>query len=581
MLLDSLLGTRPISANALPGPLDPYWYSPVGQRSTSGVRVSEDTALNYSAVWCATWMICGTISRLRKVLMHEIGDDVHERAKKHPVYKILYRKPNICMTAMGFWSTETAAQVNWGNAFAEIERDGRGKPLATWPIHPSRLPAKNVFQHSDGSLTYYVKNEPGVDPTPIEGADMLHIPGVHSQDGVFGKGVIRYARESIGMGTATEQYGAGFFGNGARPGGVLKHKKTLSEQAQIKLRMNWNQVHQGPGNSNNIAILEEEMDYQQVGIPPEAAQFLQTREFNITEMARWYMIPPHKLAQMMKIAYGNLEDSGRDFIQSLLWWMELQEQEIARKLLTEDEQDSYSVEHDLKGLLKGNSEARAAYYNTLFGMGAFSTNDVRREERLNPVGPNGDKRFVSANVVSLERAGEQPIDMMGGQQPRTKPKLPNKNNLKKTKQPAGSDDDTANALAESVRITRMNRQIEAANRMARQVVARFATKEANEAKRFAKQSPEAFGTRLMEFYSKHGDDFCIELEPAADAYLSATGRSDELHEFVSAAAQRYVAESKMTLAGIAESTAPGELHAAITAAVSKWAETRINFTFGE
>ncbi|HEX6960834.1 MAG TPA: phage portal protein, partial [Lacipirellula sp.] len=301
MLLDAIFG-RSSTRSLTPSPSDDYWYNPVGLSSAAGVRVDERTAINYSAVWCATRIICETTAWLPFVMFEKQASGGKREAVNHPIYPLVVGGPNQGMTNMIFREVMTARCVNWGNAYAEIERTRGGVPLNLWPIHPSRVKISDTKRETDGRITYFVTNDDG-GKTPVEAANMIHLIGANSDDGLFGRGVVRFGRESIGMGLATERYGAGFFGNGARPGGVLEHPGKLGETAQKNLRESWNRVHQGPGSGHNLAILEEGMKYHTIDIPPEQAQFLETRTFNITEIARWYGLPPHKLAELSRATF--------------------------------------------------------------------------------------------------------------------------------------------------------------------------------------------------------------------------------------------------------------------------------------
>lgn len=211
------------------------------------------------------------------------------------------------------------------------------------------------------------------------------------------------------MAMAMEEYGARFFSNGANPGGVLEHPSKLSDTSQANLRKSWNEMHQGLTNQHRIAILEEGMTYKQVGIPPENAQFLESRKFQLAEIARLLHIPPHMLADLDRATFSNIEHQGIEFVQyTMTPWFTRWEETCNRKLLVGFEKSAFFCEFLVDALLRGDSAARATFYKELFYLGALSPNDIREKENLNPIeDPNGDKYFVQANMLPIDMAGKQ------------------------------------------------------------------------------------------------------------------------------------------------------------------------------
>ncbi len=252
-------------------------------------------------------------------------------------------------------------------------------------------------------MVYHVRNNDGT-TTPIRRQDMFHIPGIMSEDGITGKGVIDFAAESIGMGLATERYGAAHFGNGGGPSIVLTHPKRLDDEGHDNLRREWNKRHAGLSNANGVMILEEDTKVEHLSFPPEANQFLLTRQFNITEIARWYKLAVHLLREMSKSSFDNITSESLHFVlTSLMPWLVKFEAECDRQLLTESDQDAgYYFKFILQGMLRGDMTARADFYEKMSGMGVFTVNNMLELEDLNPIGPEGDIRVVSQNVKSLD-----------------------------------------------------------------------------------------------------------------------------------------------------------------------------------
>ncbi len=234
---------------------------------------------------------------------------------------------------------------------------------------------------------------------------VLHVAGP-GWDGLVGKSVIALARESIGLGMAAEQFGASFFGNGAHMAGVLEHPGNLTEEAAERLRKQWRELYSGLSNAHRIAVLEEGMKYQRIGIPPEDAQFLQTREFQVEEVARWFNLPPHMLKDLRRSTFSNIEHQALEFVKySLLPWLRRFEQAIKARLLAgEDEQDLYA-EFSIEGLLRGDIESRYRAYATARQWGWFSANDVRRMENMDPI-EGGDVYLVPMNMVPATAVGQ-------------------------------------------------------------------------------------------------------------------------------------------------------------------------------
>lgn len=382
-----------------PSPTDRFWYSDPGVRTAAGVDVDEKNALTYSAAWAATRILCTTIASLPAITYQYRPAGGKVQATQHELFCTLRDCPNPEMDSFTFWESRSAHVINWGNGYSEIQRAKSGKILYLWPIHPSRIPARNIQRHN-GRLVFLVNNNTA-EPTPIQARDIYHTPGLLSEDGITGKGVIQHARESIGMGLATEKYGAAFFGNGGRPGGLLKHPGQLSEVAKKGLRESWAKLHGGPGNAHRVAVLAEGMDFVALDVPPEQAQFLLTRQFNITEIARWYGLPPHLLAELSKSSFSNIEQENMSFvIHSIRPWLVRIERSANRQLFTAEERKAYFMEFQLKALLRGDAKTRSEANSIRFRSGNITANEWREEEGDNPI-PGGDRYYVSRDLAEV------------------------------------------------------------------------------------------------------------------------------------------------------------------------------------
>lgn len=556
MILESLFA--PSKYGNTPGPLDAFWYSAVGAKTTAGVPVTHDSALTYSACWAATRLLAGTAAGLPLKLYRSRRDRGSDLITDHRAVRVL-KYPSEDSLGMLFRAAMMNFQVNAGNAFAEIEMSaGNDGFYALHPIHSSRV---RMRRNADDRLTYYVRNN-DLSESPLAPNEVLHFRSAVSKDGVSGLGVIAQARESIGFGMATEKYGAGFFGNNATPGVILRHPGKLEKEARANLRAEWQTFHQGPQNAHNTAVLWEGMDVTKLPFSPEDSQFLATRQHNIEEIARWYGVPPHMIQHLLRATFSNISHQSIEFVvYSLMPWLQMIEAELDRKLLTEQERaEGYYFRHVVLGLLRGDEAARAAFYKELSYLGVFSPNDICELEDRNPVGPEGDQRFVQMNMVPLSMATQSAqanIDKAKAPAP-VAPNAPSPN------EDDDSEDESAKAIA--ARLERIEAAITLPHKSTEQVARRWLTdtmqrmmrKEANEAKRAAKNSGKFFAW-LDEFYAAYP----ALLGEAISGPISAT--SGDSAAFV----REHVEESRRQLLLAAECQ-PSEFEASVTNCVDAW-----------
>ena len=282
--------------------------------SATSVPVNEDTALTVSAVWNAVQIIAGTVGSLPLHLYKRTADGDREIMRDHPLYSILHDEPNPEMSAMDFRETMQAHVLTWGNAYAEIQRNGANQIAGLWPLMPARV---SVQRDGGGTLFYSVYNQSNASTRRIEAADMLHVKG-WGPDGVLGYSVIGKARQSLGYTMATEGFGSAFYGNATIHGGVVKHPGRLSEQAHTRLLHDLEARHKGGPNAFKLAILEEGMSWESMGMPLSDAQFLESRIHQIQEVARWFNIPLHMLKELTHATFSNIEHQALEFVQHTL-----------------------------------------------------------------------------------------------------------------------------------------------------------------------------------------------------------------------------------------------------------------------
>jgi len=373
---------------------NPSLWNLIGSQSISGENVTEATALTYSAVWNAVSLISGTISTLP---LHLLREDQNKTIKvtEKPLYRILHSRFNPYMTAQVGREVLAAHILTWGNCYAEIVRNGLGEIVELWPIGPHRV----KVEAQDGKLVYRIRV--GSETIILPREKVLHIPGL-GYDGFIGYSVIAMARKSIGLGMAMETFGALYFGSGTHPSAVVSSPNKIENQA---VRTALEKVYSGLGNAHRLMILENDMKIENIGIPPEDSQFLESRQFQIPEIARWYNLPPHKLKDLTRSSFSNIESEQISFVtDSILPWLIRYEQNYDLQLLTRptELQQGMYFRHNVDGLLRGNAKDRAVYYRTMFNIGAMSINDVRAKESMDRLTNEfADDHFVPLNMSPL------------------------------------------------------------------------------------------------------------------------------------------------------------------------------------
>ncbi|PZN07276.1 MAG: phage portal protein [Bacillota bacterium] len=367
----------------------------------AGVVVTPATAVQFAAVYNAVRILSESVASLPLHVYRRRADGGRERADDYPLYRVLHDQPNPLMTSFQWREAAMWHLLLWGNTYAEIVRQD-GFVTALWPIPPWLVQPE--LDETLRDIVYRI-NLPQGGQVVLRKEQVLHVAGP-GWDGLVGKSVIALARESIGLGMAAEQFGASFFGNGAHMAGVLEHPGNLTEEAAERLRKQWRELYSGLSNAHRIAVLEEGMKYQRIGIPPEDAQFLQTREFQVEEVSRWFNLPPHMLKDLRRSTFSNIEHQALEFVKySLLPWLRRFEQAIKARLLAgEDEQDLYA-EFSIEGLLRGDIESRYRAYAVARQWGWFSANDVRRMENMDPI-EGGDVYLVPMNMVPATAVGQ-------------------------------------------------------------------------------------------------------------------------------------------------------------------------------
>ena len=370
--------------------------------STSGVTVTEEKAMEHTAVYAAVRIIAETIASLPLHVYTE-QDGERKKAKDNYLYKILKRKPNNLMTSFTWREVMLAHLLLWGNHYSKLDLSNDGKIKAIWPLMPGQMQVKK----RDDRI-YYKYSPADASPQMFEQNEIMHIPGL-GFNGIVGKSVIKMARESVGLGLAAEEFGSRFFSQGAQPGGIVEYPGKLSDDAYDRYKKDMRDQYSGLSKSHKLMVLEEGLKYHQTGIPPDDAQFLETRRFQVEEIARIFRVPPHMLADLDRATFSNIEQQSINFVVNTIRpWLVRIEQVLNDSLLSDRNNKNY-IKFVVEGLLRGDAESRASFYNQMFNIGAMSINEIRDKEELNPI-DNGDQSFVPLNMLPLSSAAQEMVE---------------------------------------------------------------------------------------------------------------------------------------------------------------------------
>ena len=378
-------------------------------RSNAGEQVDEKAAMQIPTVYACVRLLAESIAAL-PLHLYRITDENgnKEKARNHPLYKILYRQPNPEMTSFVFWETLMTHLLLWGNAYAQIVRDGKNTVLGLYPLLPENV---EVDRDESGELYYiyhaYTDEVPGEQNKDIyfRRDEIFHVPGL-GFNGLIGFSPIAMMKNSLGTSIAVDKYGSAFFKNGAQPSGVLEHPGVMKDPNRV--RDNWEAAYGGAANAHRVAVLEEGMTYKPVSLPPEDSQFLESKQFSVTEICRIFRVPPHLVADLSHATFSNIEYQSLNFVMhSLTPWLVRIEQGIIKDLLLEDEQDTYFPKFNVDGLLRGDYQSRMNGYAIGRQNGWMSANDIRELENLDriPAEDGGDLYLINGNMLPLKNAG--------------------------------------------------------------------------------------------------------------------------------------------------------------------------------
>jgi HK97 family phage portal protein len=372
-------------------------------RTPSGIRVNADNSMACSAYTACIRVISDAVSSLPLHLFERLANGGKRKVTENPLYRLLHTQPNPWQTAQEFRDWMTGLYLHYGASYAEIRGGARGPVSELWPLHSSRMEVERL---ENGELRYKYR-EPDSNRYTIYRQDQIFALRFTTEDGFTPVPTYKTFANAIGLAQALEAHGSTYFGNGARPGIVLESDNPIPIEAAERLREQWERMHRGADRAFRTAVLPNGVKAHELSGSNEAAQFLETRQYQVIEICRAFRVPPHMIQDLTRSTYSNIEVQGTEFVQHcLLPHLKRWESAIARDLIEDDER--YFAEHSVSGLLRGDHASRSAYYVSALQNGWMTINEVRELENLNPIGPEGDQHFVPLNMTTLEQAAAEP-----------------------------------------------------------------------------------------------------------------------------------------------------------------------------
>lgn len=355
---------------------------------SSGVYVSETTALNIPTVFACSNVLSQTVACLPLYVKEIQANGQRVDRRDNVLWRLWNVAPNSEMTAYNFKMFMQSSLALWGNAFAEIERNGAGKVIGLWPIQPWRVYIKRV----SGEIYYDVILISG-GTVQLRPYDMFHVRGL-SMDGVVGISPVRAGCEAIGLALAQQTSASKFFSNDMAPSGILEVPNKLDDASRKRIREGWQMGHQGVGNAHKVAVLDTGQKFTPITMPMSDAQMIESRKFSVPEIARMFRMPLHKIQDMSASTNNNIEHQGIEFVTDTIHPQAVNfEQEILAKLILPEEQGKIEARFSLNELMRGDGQARSAYYASGKQWGWLNTDEIRDMEGLNPIDGKGGKDY--------------------------------------------------------------------------------------------------------------------------------------------------------------------------------------------
>ena len=377
-------------------------------QTSAGKVVNERTAMQMTAVYACVRILAESIAALPLHVYRQGKNGNRVKAEDFPLFFLRHDEPNPEMTSFIFRETLMTHLLLWGNGYAQVLRNGKGEVIALYPLLPNKM---SVERDEKGQLFYrYIRNDK--EPPTMSGNsvillpdEVLHIPGL-GFDGLVGYSPISMTKNTIGLAMAAEEYGSKFFANGAAPAGVLEHPNVVKDVS--KLRESWNSAFGGSANAGKIAILEEGLHFSPISMSPQDSQLIETRKYQLDEIARIFRIPPHMVGDLDKSSFSNIEQQALEYVKYTLDpWVVRWESALTKALLSREEKKQYEIRFNVDGLLRGDYKSRMEGYAVGINNGFMCPNDVRRLENLDliPEEKGGNNYLIQGAMLRLEDAG--------------------------------------------------------------------------------------------------------------------------------------------------------------------------------
>jgi len=375
------------------------WFG--AEPASSGERVNERRALTVAAFWSAATMISGDIGSLPLKLYRRDANGGRSEFTSHPLYKVLHDAANPMMSSMQYRETMMLSALIFGNSYSEIERDQANRPIALWPLLPSA-----VIPFVENGRMRYRTVAAGGGEVILDQQDVLHVRGP-APDGLVGYPVIEYAREVLGNALAASKYGGRFFANYTQIGGIIATDSNLTPQARENLRNALEARHQGADKAHRLLLLESGMNFTPTSTTPKDSQFLEAREADVREIARYFRVPAVMLGELSRATWSNFEQAQQQYyVQAIRPWCVRIEQEINRTLIAAPERNQQYAEHSLEGFLRSNPQERAEFYAVMLSNGVMTANEIRLKEGLSPI-EGADQLRVPLNTTPVTSSQEK------------------------------------------------------------------------------------------------------------------------------------------------------------------------------
>lgn len=393
----------PARRSRIGSPVSSSGFLLAGSPVTSGILVTPQTALATAAVFSAVDVISTDVACLPFGTFRREANDARVPAPEIAANQLMAISPNPECNAFRLRQMLMCHVLLWGNGYLEIVRNGRGQPIALWPLNPSRTQPKR--DDWTGKLYYHLLDT----DKKLLPENCVHVAGL-GFDGICGFSVIHMCRNGVGLTIAGEEFAGSFFGNHAQAGGVIKHPRKLGTQARQNLRESIYQVHQGSKNAWHLMILEEGAEYIPASMPLGDYQFIEQRRFQIVDIARMFRLPPHKLGDYSEAHLNSTEEANANYESTTLFgWAMAVEAEFDNKLLFQSERDrGVFWHHNFAHLRRANTATRTAYYQVMRNTGSMSSDDIRVSEGMNPIGAGkgGDIYAIQGQYVPLNQIGQ-------------------------------------------------------------------------------------------------------------------------------------------------------------------------------